>query len=407
MIIKLFKSHCVSLDSQNEPIHLSGEKLTALIQQTKKRSLSLSARQISRTDSTPEMTFPVTYCGCMGIKIRHVSAATVDGFVSCLTVKDQPTAAKKYKKWHKRKRSSPFTAPLQNSMFHSSSSYGTNEVDFPDDIPVTEMNEDPLTTTQSLTELPSSKTTDLKQVSTEDSTTIQNNQDSVPIQSNPLQNEDSDPIQPNILQNEDSLLVQKEKSNSLEREVSDPVERGASVPIPARPRAISDITSSLNQSHIDSLLEPQGTFTDLPHVHVTGEAGSHTMKTKSKLTKTYSDASTKKKRNWFFGTLSKGRSTSSLEKHGSNSSLKSDDSNSLVAKKGSPTSSLRESDSSKEVGSDRGESPIKEERPSRPVTAPTPAARLLVETLESSVDDIDGEREGEGEEDLEEEGTLL
>lgn len=403
MIIKLFKSHCVSLDGQDEPIHLSGEKLTTLIQQTKKRSLSLSTRQISRADSTAEISFPITYCGCMGIKIRHVSAATVDGFVSCLTVKDQPTAAKKHKKWRTKRRSNPFTAPLQNSMFHSSSSCGTNEVDFPDNVPVTEMNEDPLITTQSLTELPSSKTTDLKQVSISDSTTIQNDQDSVPFQLN----EDSSPIQSNILQNEDSLPVQKENSNLLEREDSDPVEKEGSVPIPARPRAISDITSSLNQSHIDSLLEPQGTFTNLPHVHITGEAGSHTMKAKSKLTKTYSDASTKKKRNWFFGTLSKGRSTSSLEKHGSNSSLKSDDSNSLLAKKGSPTSSLRESDSSKEVGSDRGESPTKEERSSRSVTAPTPATRLLVETLESSVDDIDGEREGEGEEEPEEEGTLL
>ena len=390
MIIKLFKFHCVSLDGQDEPIHLSGEKLTALIQQTKKRSLSLSTRQISRTDSTAEMSFPITYCGCMGIKIRHVSAATVDGFVSCLTVKDQPTAAKKHKKWRTKRRSNPFTAPLQNSMFHSSSSYGTNEVDFPDNVPVTEMNEDPLTTTQSLTELPSSKTTDLKQVSISDSATIQNDQDSVLFQLD-----------------EDSIPIQKENSNLLEREDSDPVEKEGSVPIPARPRAISDITSSLNQSHIDSLLEPQGTFTNLPHVHITGEAVSHTMKTKSKLTKTYSDASTKKKRNWFFGTISKGRSTSSLEKHGSNSSLKSDDSNSLLAKKGSPTSSLRESDSSKEVGSDRGESPTKEERPSRFVTAPTPATRLLVETLESSVDDIDGEREGEGEEEPEEEGTLL
>ena len=49
-----------------------------------------------------------------------INAQTVDGFVSCLSLREKPTEAKKYNKWSKRKNSS-ISMSESNSMYRSSS----------------------------------------------------------------------------------------------------------------------------------------------------------------------------------------------------------------------------------------------------------------------------------------------
>lgn len=49
-----------------------------------------------------------------------INAQTVDGFVSCLSLREKPTEAKKYNKWSKRKSSS-ISMSESNSMYRSSS----------------------------------------------------------------------------------------------------------------------------------------------------------------------------------------------------------------------------------------------------------------------------------------------
>lgn len=116
----MFKDHCSLYDITDNPIKLSGDKLALLVQQNKKKVKSISGRHGNSSATPYDALYSVTYCGSMNIKLKTISAATVDGFVSCLA-KDRPIVAKKYKKWRKRRRSSAVTAPLSNSMFRSSS----------------------------------------------------------------------------------------------------------------------------------------------------------------------------------------------------------------------------------------------------------------------------------------------
>ena len=100
---------------------LSGDKLASLIHQNKKKTSK------SRGGGGGVDQFHVTYCGSMKSKIRTpINAKVVDGFVSCLSKREKPTSAKKYKKWRQtRKRSSMIptatkAAPV-NSMFRTGS----------------------------------------------------------------------------------------------------------------------------------------------------------------------------------------------------------------------------------------------------------------------------------------------
>ena len=105
----LLKRYCVSHDVNRNPILLSGDELASLMQK--------QSKSISRHTT---ITLPITYCGKINIKLKQVIAETVDDVVSCLYVKDRPTAAKKYKKWKKR-RTTPMSAALTNSLFRKSS----------------------------------------------------------------------------------------------------------------------------------------------------------------------------------------------------------------------------------------------------------------------------------------------
>ena len=101
----MFNDYCLSFNVSSEaPFILSGDKLANLIHQNKKKS----SKSRGGAGTKPLDQFNVTYCGSMKVKIRTpINAKVVDGFVSCLSKKDRPTSAKKYKKWRQtRKRSS-------------------------------------------------------------------------------------------------------------------------------------------------------------------------------------------------------------------------------------------------------------------------------------------------------------
>lgn len=79
--------------------------------------------------------FNVIYCGSIKATMKSpISAQTVDGFVSCLSLREKPTEAKKYNKWSKRKNSS-ISMSESNSMYRSSSvSEDTNRIRTSSDI---------------------------------------------------------------------------------------------------------------------------------------------------------------------------------------------------------------------------------------------------------------------------------
>ncbi|XP_019854945.1 PREDICTED: TBC1 domain family member 1-like isoform X2 [Amphimedon queenslandica] len=125
VIVQLFNEYCLSFDVSSEaPFMLSGDKLANLIHQNKKKtSKSRGGGAVAR----PVDQFNVIYCGSMKAKIRTpINAKLVDGFVSCLSKREKPTSAKKYKKWRQtRKRGSVIptatkAAPV-NSMFRTGS----------------------------------------------------------------------------------------------------------------------------------------------------------------------------------------------------------------------------------------------------------------------------------------------
>lgn len=130
MIATLFKEHCSLYDISDNPIKLSGDKLSILIQQNKKKVKSLTTGRHSNVptgrhgNASYDATFPVQYCGSMLVKLKSISASTVDGIVSCIVAtRDRPMAAKKYnKKWKKRRSSNAYSAPQSNTMFRTNSS---------------------------------------------------------------------------------------------------------------------------------------------------------------------------------------------------------------------------------------------------------------------------------------------
>lgn len=266
---------------------MPGDKLATLVQANKKRSKSLSGHTT--------VVLPVTYCGKINIKLKKVTAETVDDIVSCLAIKDRPTSAKKYKKWRKKRRSIQMSAPLTNSLYRVTSA-GDDEA---------------------------------------------------------VSNDTASDCAVNIEDQEETLGITSVHSLSCLDVVAHETVSAA------RPRAISDISPT------KSLIIVPTTIAKAP------------------LTKTDSDSGgRRKKRSWIFGTLRKGRSSSSLDNiyHPVPSTNEEDEV--------SPALMLKEDQPNQESDNEGKQ----EDHLIRSLTAPTPATRL-VDSLDSSTepDDIDGE----------------
>ena len=122
------------MEGKNEPPVLPGNKLAAMLRQSKKGHLkfttgrSLSSRRNSIDPSTDTL-FAVTYCGSMPYNNRPINADTVDSYVKCITASNRPSSADRYKKWQRKKKNTTFTSPKTNTMFRLQSS-GSDDVDY-------------------------------------------------------------------------------------------------------------------------------------------------------------------------------------------------------------------------------------------------------------------------------------
>ena len=122
------------MDGKNEPLVLPGDRLAAMSRQSKKVHKFIAGRSLSSRrnsiDPSTDTLFPVTYCGTMPYVNKPINGDTVDSFVKCLSSRNRPSSADKYRKW-KKKRSATFTSPKTNGMFRLQSS-GSDDVDFSD-----------------------------------------------------------------------------------------------------------------------------------------------------------------------------------------------------------------------------------------------------------------------------------